>query len=93
MKQRFSFALLNALLLAGGCASADEDLTWGHALDAEIRDEWRAPEYRAFDFWIGEWEMNWRQKPQDEFYHVKEGSWTRQRVFPILNNKTLIKLT
>ena len=92
MKQRFSVALLSALMLAGGCATADEDANWADALDAEITDEWSAPEYRAFDFWIGEWEANWRPPVEGALKHAEEGSYTRQRVFPILGGKALIEL-
>lgn len=92
MRQNLPFACAGALLFAGGCAAADEDFTWGHALDAEISDAWRAPEYRAFDFWIGEWEANWRPPVEGALKHAEEGSYTRQRVFPILGGKALVEL-
>ncbi|WDI32237.1 hypothetical protein PUV54_03395 [Hyphococcus flavus] len=72
--------------------SAQEASSWREALGADISDEWSAPIHRQFDFWIGEGEANWRAKPQGEFYHQKEGSWTRGRVFPILGGKALIEL-
>ena len=73
-------------------ASGDDEFTWADALGAEIADEWRGDEHRAFDFWIGEWEMNWRGRPEGEFFHQAEGSWTHQRVFPILDGKAIIEL-
>ena len=88
-----------ALLAATACTAATEtsaqtetEFLWSDALKSEISDAWQSPEHRAFDFWIGEWEMNWRQRPEGEFYHQKEGSWTRQRVFPILGGKALVEL-
>ena len=86
------------LLLIGFCAMAAADAnaagsrTWADALGAEISDEWRSADYRAFDFWIGEWAMNWRPPVVGQFEHQAEGSWTRQRVFPILDGKALVEL-
>jgi len=70
----------------------DEQITWGDALVSEIRGEWNTPENRAFDFWIGEWEMNWRDRVDGQFRYSDEGEWTRQRVFPILGGKALVEL-
>ena len=28
-------------------------------MDTTVRAPWRAPRYRTFDFWIGEWELDW----------------------------------
>ncbi|MFC2954117.1 hypothetical protein ACFOOP_19425 [Marinicaulis aureus] len=95
MKQAYAIVLM--LVLAVACKpaqspqSADED-SWASALGSGVDDAYEAPEYRAFDFWIGEWEANWRSQPEGEFYHEKEGSWTRQRVFPVLGGKALIEL-
>ncbi|MEO1137700.1 MAG: hypothetical protein AAFW68_14040, partial [Pseudomonadota bacterium] len=82
---------------AGSAAGSDATpaagaRSWAEALGADIAAPYDAPQHRAFDFWIGEWEANWRGRPQGEFYHQKEGSWTRQRVFPVLNGKALIEL-
>lgn len=79
-------------VLAASCATAQENVTWADTLNTEISPEWAAPEHRAFDFWIGEWEANWRGKPAGEFHHQKEGSYTRQSVFPILGGKALVEL-
>ncbi len=86
------FKLTIAAALASSCASAQEEVRWNDVLNTEITAAWAAPEHRAFDFWIGEWEANWRGKPQGEFHHQKEGSWTRQSVFPILGGKALVEL-
>ncbi|MEO1243293.1 MAG: hypothetical protein AAFX54_15390 [Pseudomonadota bacterium] len=91
MKRPFTI-LTAAAAFVGAGAAAQEDVTWADALNAKIEPAWSAPEHRAFDFWIGEWEANWRPKPAEEFYHQKEGSYTRQRVFPILGGKALIEL-
>lgn len=97
MKKRvlcvLAFYGVSACASTTGADSADEaSYSWDEALAAEISDQWASPEYRAFDFWIGEWEANWRPKPAGEFHHAKEGNWTRQRVFPILGGKALIEL-
>ena len=81
-----------AASLAASCATAQENVTWADTLNTEITPEWSGPEHRAFDFWIGEWEANWRGKPEGAFHHQKEGSWTRQSVFPILGGKALVEL-
>ena len=91
MKRPIAMATASAAFL-GACATAQENLTWADVLQAEITPAWSAPEHRAFDFWIGEWEANWRDKPEGEFHHEKEGSWTRQSVFPILGGKALVEL-
>ncbi|GJL91297.1 hypothetical protein [Hyphococcus sp.] len=79
-----------------GCASMpiikDASPSWADALDARVNDQYASEEHRAFDFWIGEWSANWRSKPEGEFYHEKEGSWTHQRVFPVLGGKALVEL-
>lgn len=36
--------------------------------------------------------MNWRSRPEGEFYHELDGSWMRHRVFPILDGKALVEL-
>ncbi|WP_425411025.1 hypothetical protein [Hyphococcus sp.] len=93
--------LISASLVyaAGACASiagaqsADEASPgWDEAFGAQINDAWSAQQYRDFDFWIGEWEANWRPRPEGEFYHAEDGSWTRQRVFPVLGGKALVEL-
>jgi len=88
-----------ALLVATGCTTATQTvaqpnspLLWSDALQTEIKAEWQSAEHRAFDFWIGEWEMNWRQRPDGDFYHEEEGNWTHQRVFPILGGKAIVEL-
>lgn len=85
-------SLALGLLTASVPAMSEESSTWADVLGAEIINDWRAIEHRAFDFWIGEWEMNWRPPADGQLRHQPEGSWTRQRVFPILGGKALIEL-
>ncbi len=96
MKRRFftvlTIALLSFAALPPLAQTRAENATWADALGAQIESEWQAPEYRAFDFWIGEWEMNWRPRSDGALAHDAEGSWTRQRVFPALGGKALIEL-
>ena len=49
------------LLMYAGAAMADQTKTWGDALGSEIQPEWDTPEHRAFDFWVGEWDLSWKQ--------------------------------
>ena len=72
--------------------ASDAPVSWADALGSDIQTEYAGEEFRAFDFWIGEWNANWRARPQGEFYHQKEGSWTHQKVFPVLGGKALIEL-
>ncbi len=72
--------------------TGDDELSWADVLGAEITDQYRGDDHRAFDFWIGEWEANWRAPVEGAFEHEAEGSWTRQRVFPILGGKALVEL-
>ncbi len=90
--QRLQLWLLGFCTLAASGANAQEPATWADALGVEITGEWESAEYRAFDFWIGEWEMNWRPPVAGQLEHQAEGSWTRQRVFPILGGKALVEL-
>ncbi len=90
--QRRQLWLLGFCALAASGADAREPETWADALGTEITAEWESAEYRAFDFWIGEWEMNWRPPVAGQLKHQAEGSWTRQRVFPILGGKALVEL-
>ncbi len=89
---RYFLSLMIVPFVCVSCASAKSEYSWADALQAEIKDEWSASEYREFDFWIGEWESNWRGKPPGEFYHQAEGSWFHGRVFPILGGKALVEL-
>lgn len=79
-------------LLAMTQATGAQPRSWADALDAQVRADYSAPRHRAFDFWIGEWDVNWRSRVKDEFYHKKVGSWTRGRVFPILGGKALVEM-
>ncbi len=92
MNMILKFGFLALFIIASGASMANDSTTWGEALGTEIAPEWDRAEHRAFDFWIGEWEMTWRSKPQDAFHFDKDGSATRQRVFPILGGKALLEL-
>ena len=91
-----------ALSLLASCAAASVDApdaapepapgSWDAVLGTRITDAWSAPENRAFDFWIGEWRANWRPREEGHLNHVKEGTWTHQWVFPILDGKALVEL-
>lgn len=85
-------SFMAATFLCASCATAKSPESWADALHSEITDAWSASQYREFDFWIGEWESNWRGKPPGEFYHQKEGNWFHGRVFPILGGKALVEL-
>lgn len=65
---------------------------WGDALGSEIKSPFNESKHRVFDFWIGEWNMEWRAKNEDTFYHNDSGEWTYQRVFPVLDGKALVEL-
>ena len=79
-------------LFLSSIANADGDQSWSDVLGSEISPPYDSPEHRSFDFWIGEWEMNWRAPDAGKLKHQAEGSWTRQRVFPILGGKALVEL-
>jgi hypothetical protein len=81
-----------ATFMTTGVAMSNELVTWGEVLGSEIEPQWDSAEHRAFDFWIGEWEMNWRSKPEGEFHFDREGTWTHQRVFPVLGGKAILEL-
>ncbi len=87
-----TMALTGMALSAFAQPSDEPGRNWDDALGAEIIDAWAAPEHRAFDFWIGEWEMNWRSRPEGEFHYQKDGNWTHQHVFPILGGKAIVEL-
>jgi hypothetical protein len=71
---------------------ANEQKSWGEVLGSEVRPEWDKPDHRAFDFWVGEWEMTWRGKQPDNFHFDESGGVTHQRVFPVLDGKAVLEL-
>ncbi len=88
-----------AVALTAGCAVTPHDAaappapnSWDAVLGTTVTSDWLAPEHRAFDFWIGEWEANWRPRQEGQLRHDNEGTWTRQRVFPILDGKAIVEL-
>ena len=72
-------------------AGAEPPQSWNTVLDTQIRPPWQESRHREFDFWIGEWQMQWRRQQPGAFYHDRSGTWTRQRVFPALGGKALIE--
>jgi len=71
----------------------DEDVRdWGDVLGTEIAEEWNTPIHRQFDFWVGEWDANWRGQEEDGLDHVEVGSGSRQLVLPILDGKAVMEL-
>ena len=92
MKMGQRAIVLGFLLAAGQNSSYGQDQTWADALDTRIDETYADPKYRGFDFWIGEWHMKWRSRLAGELYHQKDGSWTHQRVFPILGGKAIVEL-
>ena len=80
---------------AGQSARASESSSsksWEQVLETSIRPRYNSAEYRTFDFWIGDWDVNWRSQLPGEFHHQKVGSWTRNRVFPVLGGKAIMEI-
>jgi hypothetical protein len=77
---------------AGEKAPRIDPASWEAALGTTMDEEWKGGEHRAFDFWIGEWEANWRPQAEGSLQHADEGTHTHQIVFPILGGKALVEL-
>lgn len=78
-----------ALIIQSEAVSEIRD--WDDVLDTEIGSEWTGP-HREYDFWIGEWDANWRGREEDGLHHVANGNHQRHRVFPVLGGKAIIEL-
>lgn len=52
--------LIFLCLVCRATSAAAESLST--ALGGVIRPEWQFDEARQYDFWIGEWRANWRQR-------------------------------
>jgi len=87
----FQSIAVSAVLLTSS-AGAEPPRSWNSVLDTEIRPPWHEDRHREFDFWIGEWQMQWRRQQPGSFYHDNSGTWTRQHVFPALGGKILIEM-
>ena len=72
------------LLMNVGTAMANDSVSWGDVLGSEIVPEWNTPDHRAFDFWVGEWEMTWRGQQPDNFHFDESGSATHQTGLPCI---------
>ncbi len=81
-----------AAMLFAFSAHAEPPQSWNTVLDTEVRPPWNEDRHRQFDFWIGEWQMQWRRQQPGAFYHDSSGTWTRQHVFPALGGKALIEI-
>lgn len=92
MKHATSGLFLAVSAAATGACAAQNQAQWEDVLDVRIADDWRGDNDRAFDFWIGEWDANWRPPSEETFEHAAEGSWSHQRVFPILGGKAIVEL-
>lgn len=71
---------------------ADEVRDWDDVLGTEIAEEWQSPVHRQYDFWLGEWDANWRAREENGLDHVEDGSHTRQFVIPVLDGKAVMEL-
>ena len=78
---------------SAGAADDAESRSWDQVLNTTISPTYEGSEHRTFDFWIGDWDVNWRRQLPDEFHHQPVGSWTRNRVFPILGGKAIMEIT
>lgn len=93
-----TLVLLTALCIVSSMAQlarASEERgirTWADALDIAIAPLYASDKHRTFDFWIGDWDVNWRSQSPGEFHYQPEGSWTRNRVFPILGGKAIMEV-
>lgn len=70
---------------------SDEPRDWDDVLDTEIGAEW-AGAHREYDFWIGEWDANWRGREEDGLHHVAQGRYQHHLVFPVLGGKAIVEL-
>lgn len=83
MKTKMLALALAAFGLAASAASAAD-------VDDRITPEWRAPEHRQFDFWIGSWDVNLRTLQPDNSW--KDSVKARAEVIPILDGKAILEL-
>lgn len=81
------YLVLSALLMQDG-----DDRDWDDVLGTTITEEWQTPIHRQYDFWVGEWDANWRGRDSEGLDHVEHGSHTHQFVLPILDGKAVMEL-
>jgi len=84
--------VLEYLVLSALFVQNAEGRDWDDVLGTTIAEEWQAPIHRQYDFWVGEWDANWRGRDADGLDHVEDGSHTHQFVFPILDGKAIMEL-
>lgn len=84
--------MLELLSAAYLLTQSDGVRDWDDVLGTEIAGEWDEPVYRQFDFWIGEWDANWRPREEDGLDHVAEGRHTHQYVMPVLDGRAIMEL-
>jgi hypothetical protein len=88
----FSVVAALGACTAGENAPRMDPASWEAALGTTIEEDWRGGEHRTFDFWIGEWEANWRPQAEGNLQHADEGAQLHHIVFPILGGKALVEL-
>ncbi len=61
-----------------------------HAQDSTLKDEWKAEEFRQFDFWIGEWDVLLRMIQPDNTWRDSVGA--KVNIHRILDGKAILEL-
>ncbi|GJL97582.1 MAG: hypothetical protein DHS20C06_13990 [Hyphobacterium sp.] len=84
--------VLEYLVLSTLLAQDADRRDWDDVLGTTITEEWQAPIHRQYDFWVGEWDANWRGRDSEGLDHVEDGSHTHQFVLPILDGKAVMEL-
>lgn len=84
--------LLELLLVSMLTAQSDDVRDWDDVLGTRITEEWDSPPHRQYDFWVGEWDANWRPRQEDGLDHVEDGNHTHQFVMPVLDGKAVMEL-
>ncbi|WP_420433113.1 hypothetical protein [Hyphobacterium sp.] len=79
-------------LMAAALLVQDAPRDWDELFDTQIEAQWEDPNHRQYDFWIGEWNANWRPRDADGLGHAPEGTRTHQYVVPILGGKAIMEL-
>ena len=56
-----------------------------------ITDEWRDPVFRQYDFWLGLYHANWRQKKPESFFPEDQGVLGTHWLYPVLSGKAILE--
>lgn len=70
----------------------DTPADWDDVLGTTIAPDWEEPIFREYDFWIGEWDANWRPREENGLDHVDDGRHTHQYVLPVLDGRAIMEL-